>query len=126
MVACFAKRPGDLLAAAPRLAVDSHFHVICLIRDPRDVVVSRHGKDHDKYWVPPRVWTQRLPVLRALAARARVTELVGTDSPFARCAALDLCQNRAGRAGGRCDSWLNPCSGLFSHLPHMPTLAIHC
>jgi hypothetical protein len=73
------KRPGDLQAVQPRLSVDSHFHVICLMRDPRDVVVSRHGKARDKYWVPLRVWKQRLPVLRRLTRHARFTVIKYED-----------------------------------------------
>ncbi len=73
------KRPGDLQSVAPRLAIDPHFHVICLMRDPRDVVVSRHGKDRSRYWVPLRVWKQRMPLLRALATHPRFTVIKYED-----------------------------------------------
>ena len=65
------KRPADLLAIGPRLGTDPHFHAICLMRDPRDVIVSRHGKDQARYWTPLRTWKQRLPVVRALAGHER-------------------------------------------------------
>src|SRR5688572_14556505 len=65
------KRPGDLLAIGPRLRMDPHFHALCLMRDPRDVIVSRHGKDRKRYWSSLRTWKQRLPVVRALTGHNR-------------------------------------------------------
>ncbi len=65
------KRPADLFAIGPRLRSDRHFHAICLMRDPRDVIVSRHGKDQKRYWTSLRTWKQRLPVVRALAGHER-------------------------------------------------------
>lgn len=44
------KSPQDLDHVRLRLALDPRFHVICMVRDPRDVVVSRHGKSSDAYW----------------------------------------------------------------------------
>ena len=67
------KRPADLSAIAPRLRLDPHFHAICLMRDPRDVVVSRHAKDQDRYWTPLRIWKERLPTVRRLACHPRFT-----------------------------------------------------
>jgi len=66
------KRPGDLLAVGPRLAIDPHFHVICTLRDPRDVIVSRHRNDPGRYWVPLQVWKKRLSAFRQLARHERV------------------------------------------------------
>ena len=65
------KRPADLLAIGPRLRFDSNFHVLCLMRDPRDVVVSRHGQDRERYWTSLRIWKQRLPAIRRLAGHER-------------------------------------------------------
>jgi hypothetical protein len=60
------KSPGDIMAVDARLRFDPHFYVICMMRDPRDVVVSRHGKLPDRYWAPLRLWKGRLPALRKL------------------------------------------------------------
>lgn len=45
---------GDLLRR--RLRFDPHFHVILMLRDPRDVVTSRHGTDMTRYWTTLRLW----------------------------------------------------------------------
>jgi hypothetical protein len=65
------KRPADLFAIGPRLSVDPHFHALCLMRDPRDVIVSRHGKDDHRYWTSLRTWKRRLPVVRARTGHER-------------------------------------------------------
>jgi hypothetical protein len=41
------------------------------MRDPRDVIVSRHGQDRERYWTSLRIWKQRLPVLRVLSGHDR-------------------------------------------------------
>ena len=66
------KRPTELLSVRPRLLLDPHFYVICMMRDPRDVIASRHGKHPEHYWVPLRVWKQRLPAFRRLITHERV------------------------------------------------------
>jgi hypothetical protein len=66
------KCPGDLAVVGPRLAADPHFHVICLMRDPRDVVVSYHRRDRERYWVPLRIWRDRIPLLRKVMRHPRV------------------------------------------------------
>lgn len=67
------KRPADLLAIGPRLRFDRNFHVLCLMRDPRDVIVSRHGQDRTLYWTSLRPWKQRLPTVRRLIGHERFT-----------------------------------------------------
>ena len=67
------KHPGELLRVGPRLRVDPDFHVICLLRDPRDTVVSKHRKAPDRYWASLRYWNTYTPVLRSLGARSRFT-----------------------------------------------------
>lgn len=44
------KYPRDLYLIGTRLALDSRFHVLCMVRDPRDTVVSKHGKGTDDYF----------------------------------------------------------------------------
>ena len=43
------KAPAGLFVIWPTLLVDSDLYVICLVRDPRNAVVSRHGKDKAMY-----------------------------------------------------------------------------
>jgi hypothetical protein len=65
------KKPVDLLAIGPRLRFDPQFHAICLVRDPRDAVVSRHGKNPARYWTPLSIWKARAPIVRRWANHAR-------------------------------------------------------
>lgn len=44
------KTPFEIEQVGPRLRLDPRFNVICMVRDPRDVVVSRHGQRPDRYW----------------------------------------------------------------------------
>ncbi len=50
------KRPRDILVAGPILRTMPSLHVIYMIRDPRDMVVSRHRKDPERYWSSLRYW----------------------------------------------------------------------
>jgi hypothetical protein len=52
------KRPRETDCMVPLLFLDRHLWVICMIRDPRDVVVSKHGRDETKYWTNLRVWKE--------------------------------------------------------------------
>lgn len=51
------KRPRDIMIAGPSLKVDPHFYVICLIRDPRDIICSKHQKTPDRYWTGLKFWS---------------------------------------------------------------------
>lgn len=52
------KRPKDTMYM-PRV-IDSvpETYVIYMVRDPRDVIVSRHGKDKSRYYANIRLWRQ--------------------------------------------------------------------
>lgn len=50
------KSPKDILIVGPSLKVDEHLHVICMIRDPRDIVTSKHKKEPDRYWASLKFW----------------------------------------------------------------------
>lgn len=50
------KRPRDIMIAEPSLKADPNFYVICLIRDPRDIIVSKHQKAPDRYWTGLKFW----------------------------------------------------------------------
>ena len=65
------KNPVDLHLVGPRLLVDRHFHVVAMLRDPRDVIVSKHNSDPNQYWVPLRFWTRHTQVIRRLRHRRR-------------------------------------------------------
>ena len=44
------KKPSDIHDAAAFLARDPNLWIICMLRDPRDIVVSRHARRPDRYW----------------------------------------------------------------------------
>jgi hypothetical protein len=65
------KNPGDLWAVGPRLAIDPHLHVIVMLRDPRDVIVSRHQRSPERYWAPLGFWLDRYRYVKTLTGRPR-------------------------------------------------------
>jgi hypothetical protein len=65
------KWPAEIFTVSPRLRLDEHFHVICMIRDPRDVVVSRHAIDQERYWTPLHFWKKQIGHVRRLVGRRR-------------------------------------------------------
>ena len=65
------KLPGDILSVGPLLRFDEHLWVINMIRDPRDVVVSRHAREPTKYWVHLGVWKRRSGAARRLVNHPR-------------------------------------------------------
>lgn len=66
------KAPRDILVVGPLLLFNPDLFVICLIRDPRDAVVSRHGKDSSKYWASLRYWKAYVPYWRKIRHHPRV------------------------------------------------------
>lgn len=52
------KRPKDTLYLPELLANDAEFYAIYVLRDPRDVIVSRHGKDKSLYYSNVRLWRE--------------------------------------------------------------------
>lgn len=50
------KNPGDIVLAASVLAADPRVWILHMVRDPRDVVVSRHDKAPEKYWTHLGLW----------------------------------------------------------------------
>ncbi|MGH8503903.1 MAG: sulfotransferase family protein [Gammaproteobacteria bacterium] len=44
------KHPADIDGAGALLAVDPDLWIICMVRDPRDTVVSKHKRFPDMYW----------------------------------------------------------------------------
>src|SRR4029453_7674218 len=55
-----------------RLRFDRHFHIICMLRDPRDVVTSRHRHDMTRYWAPLRLWKRNLRHAKTIFDHPRV------------------------------------------------------
>ena len=69
------KRPKDAMYM-PRV-IDSvpETYVIYVLRDPRDVIVSRHGKDQSKYYANVRLWRQMHGYARQMYGSEHFLEL---------------------------------------------------
>lgn len=65
------KSPSDILRVGPVLKRMSNLYVIYMVRDPRDMVVSRHNRDPSRYWSGLRFWRSNTPYGRALAPHPR-------------------------------------------------------
>lgn len=65
------KNPRDLHIVGPRQRLDRHFHVIAMVRDPRDIIASVHRRRPGRYWAPLRFWKERIGIVRRLAQHKR-------------------------------------------------------
>lgn len=50
------KQPSEIKIVKYPLILDKNLYVICIIRDPRDMVVSYHGSEPNIYWCSLRYW----------------------------------------------------------------------
>src|SRR4051794_10247571 len=57
------KRPWDVLISPFALRALPNVDIVCMVRDPRDVVVSSHGEDPDRYWAGLKFWKTYEPVI---------------------------------------------------------------
>lgn len=69
------KNPGDLLCVGPLLRIDPSLWVIVMIRDPRDVIVSRHARDPATYWAHLGFWMRRRRAAQRVSRLPRVLEI---------------------------------------------------
>ena len=68
------KRPKDTMYM-PDVIVDPELYVIYVMRDPRDVIVSRHGKNKDMYYSNIRLWRELHGYAKTLFGHERFLEL---------------------------------------------------
>lgn len=68
------KRPKDIMYM-PAVIDDPGIDVIYLMRDPRDVIVSRHGKNRDRYYSNIRLWRELHACARPLYGHDRFLEV---------------------------------------------------
>jgi len=69
------KRPKDTMYVQAILEKDPEFYVIYMVRDPRDVIVSRHGKDKDMYYSNIRLWREMHAYAKPLYGHERFLEV---------------------------------------------------
>ncbi len=65
------KKPGEFLSVKWPLRFDKNLYVICLIRDPRDTIVSFHGTEPNNYWASLRFWNFFTKVFNSLVVSNR-------------------------------------------------------
>ena len=65
------KKPRDILVVEPALRITPTLYVIYMVRDPRDMIVSKHGKDPDVYWSGLVYWKNYTPYGRRLQHHPR-------------------------------------------------------
>ena len=73
------KRPKDTMYMPAVLENDPDFYVIYVLRDPRDVIVSRHGKEKSRYYSNIRLWCELHDVAKTLYGHARFLEVKYED-----------------------------------------------
>ena len=69
------KRPKDTMYIRELLDRDEQFFVIYVLRDPRDVIVSRHGKDKSIYYSNIRLWRDLHSIAKACYGHERFLEV---------------------------------------------------
>lgn len=52
------KQPDDEKLALLLARLDPRLHIVYMMRDPREVIVSIHGSDPDRYWSNLRAWRE--------------------------------------------------------------------
>lgn len=73
------KRPKDVHCMLPLLQQIDEFAVIFVLRDPRDVIVSRHGKDTSRYYSNVRLWNEMYEAAFRLRGQKNFIELKYED-----------------------------------------------
>ncbi len=73
------KAPKDIMTVGPILRVHPDLHVVCMVRDPRDVITSMHGKDPNRYWAGLKFWNAYLPYWRKIRDHPRCTTIKYED-----------------------------------------------
>jgi len=69
------KRPKDTMYMPTVIDDDPEIYVIYVIRDPRDVIVSRHAKDKSVYYSNIRLWRQMHACAKRMAGHERFLEI---------------------------------------------------
>ncbi|MGQ0742391.1 MAG: sulfotransferase family protein [Alphaproteobacteria bacterium] len=66
------KRPGDERISGWLVALDPRLHVICMLRDPRDAVVSVHNASPSMYWSNLHAWRESARAIMRARGKPRL------------------------------------------------------
>lgn len=69
------KAPAETQVIAELLPIDPGLRLVVMMRDPRDMIVSRHGLARDRYWANLRQWREAYDALQGLKNEGRVALL---------------------------------------------------
>ncbi len=69
------KRPKDTMYMPAVLDDDPELYVIYVLRDPRDVICSRHGKDRSIYYSNIRLWRQMHGYAKQMSSHPRFLQV---------------------------------------------------
>ncbi len=69
------KRPKDTMYMPAVIDDDPEIYVIYVMRDPRDVIVSRHGKDKSMYYSNIRLWRQMHACAKRMIGHERFLQI---------------------------------------------------
>jgi hypothetical protein len=69
------KRPKDTMYMPAVIDNDPEIYVIYVMRDPRDTICSRHGKDKSMYYSNIRLWRQMHSYAKQMAGHERFLEV---------------------------------------------------
>ena len=69
------KAPQDILVIGPLLRIMTNLHVIYMLRDPRDTIVSEHGRSPNRFYSGLRFWKSYSPHGKRLASHPRFTTI---------------------------------------------------
>ena len=65
------KAPRDILLAEAELEKSSELFVLYMLRDPRNIIVSKHRRNPDRYWAGLKFWKTYSPCARRLKHHPR-------------------------------------------------------
>lgn len=73
------KHPGDIINIWPSIAIDKNLYVICMIRDPRDSIVSQHRNSDSLYYCTLRYWKCFYPYVKKYRGNKRFISIKYED-----------------------------------------------
>jgi hypothetical protein len=65
------KKPRDILVIEPILRIMRKLYVIYMVRDPRDMIVSKHRREPERYWANLQFWKTYTSYGRRLQSHPR-------------------------------------------------------
>lgn len=69
------KSPKDIIVIEPIMKMMKNLHVIYMLRDPRDMIVSMHGSDSELYYSNLEYWNNFMPFADALRDHPRFLQI---------------------------------------------------